>query len=53
MDAILISIDAFLGVITAALSLSAEIVRARRCNPAQQQARPDAYVQSPEQGEAV
>ncbi len=53
MDTVLLSVDAFLGVITAALSLSTEIVRARRHGPGPQQARPDVQGQSRAQDEAV
>lgn len=53
MDTILLTVDAVLGVLGSALSLSAEIVRTRRRAPAQRPNHPQEQEQLPEQGEAA
>ncbi|MDH6579491.1 hypothetical protein [Kitasatospora sp. MAP5-34] len=53
MDTILLTVDAVLGVLGSALSLSVEIVRARRRAPAQQPNCPQGQAQLPGRGDDV
>jgi hypothetical protein len=52
MDTILLTVDAVLGVLGSALSLSVEIVRARWRAPAQRPDCPQGRAQVPDQDEA-
>lgn len=53
MDTILLTVDAVLGVLGSALSLSAEILRARRRALAQQPNCPQERGQLPDHGEVA